>query len=453
MRRSFVVAAILVALFMTPAIHAQNGSPDWQQPMGPPPGNPDGGPPGPPPGGGQSANFTLSGVFAAGNGETKFEAGKTYNSDHQDLSAIYAHDGGSITLEKPAIVTGGNSSSQDGSSFSGLNAGVLAASSGKIVVHAGSISTTGSGANGAFAAGNGSVVELSDLSIKATGGGAHGVMAAGGGSMKLTRVNMDTAGQSSAAIATDRGGGSIAADGGTIKTSGFRSPALYSTGEITVSHLAMTSTGAECAVIEGSNSITVIDSSMTCSQSWGAMLYQSFSGDAQGQESHFTMRGGSFSVQTGPVFFVNNTHGTITLSAVAISGTSGVLLSAAAAQWGNPGSNGGKATLIADRQQLPGDLVVGSADSTITATLKNHSELNGAVQGATLVLDASSQWAVQRDSKLLGLSDQDALSGDTITNIVGNGHTVTYKASDPHNAWLAGKIYKLAGGGKLALEN
>jgi hypothetical protein len=439
-------------------------------PQGPPPGASDqqgsqsgsggqagpGGPGEPPPGGpcgGQQASIKLSGVFTASKGESKSESGKSYASGQKDTSAVYAFDGGSIALDRPTITTSGNSSSQDSSSFFGLNAGVLAANGGKIAIHGGSISTTGTGANGAFASGNGSEVELTDVTIKATAGGGHGLMTAGGGKMKLTNVNIDTAGQSGAAIATDRGGGVIVAEGGTIKTSGFRSPSIYSTGEITVSHATMLSTGAECAVIEGSNTITVIESAMTCEKSWGAMLYQSFSGDAQGQESHFTMHGGSLSVKTGPVFFVNNTHGTINLSGVKLTSASGVLLSATTAQWGRQGANGGKAILIADQQELPGDLIAGGGGSSIDATLKNHSSLNGAVQGASLTLDATSQWNVSSDSKLAGLADPAGVASGNITNIVGNGHTVTYKAGDARNAWLGGKSYQLTGGGKLIPEN
>ena len=165
------------------------------------------------------------------------------------------------------------------------------------------------------------------------------------------------------------------------------------------------------------------------------------------------MSGGSMTVNEGPIFFVTNTNGTITVSGVKLSGSSGVLLSATTDRWGNSGSNGGRAILNADHQQLPGDMVVGGANSSINATLKNSSTLDGAIQGATLTLDASSKWIVKSDSKLVGLSDQAGLSGDSFTNIVGNGHTVTYKASEKLNSWLGGKNYSLAGGGKLVPEN
>ena len=53
---------------------------------------------------------------------------------------------------------------------------------------------------------------------------------------------------------------------------------------------------------------------------------------------------------------------------------------------------------------------------------------------------------------LTSLADKDCLSGDTITNIQGNGHTVRYKADLASNQWLGGKTWKLAEGGTLSPE-
>jgi hypothetical protein len=41
------------------------------------------------------------------------------------------------------------------------------------------------------------------------------------------------------------------------------------------------------------------------------------------------------------------------------------------------------------------------------------------------------------------------MSGTSITNIVGNGHTVTYDATLAANSSLGGKTYSLANGGQL----
>ena len=59
-------------------------------------------------------------------------------------------------------------------------------------------------------------------------------MTTGGGTMNATNLIINTAGTSSAAIRSDRGGGTVTVDKGTYKTTGKGSPALYSTADITV---------------------------------------------------------------------------------------------------------------------------------------------------------------------------------------------------------------------------
>jgi hypothetical protein len=51
---------------------------------------------------------------------------------------------------------------------------------------------------------------------------------------------------------------------------------------------------------------------------------------------------------------------------------------------------------------------------------------------------ASWSTASRADSHLSGLTDPDGISGTTITNINGDGHTVYYDEADPANAALAG---------------
>ena len=245
-----------------------------------------------------------------------------------------------------------------------------------------SITTTGSGANGAFATGEGASVSLTDVTIEATGGGGHGVMATQGGSVTLDNVEITTAGANAAPLATDRGGGTITATGGSALASGKDSPALYSTGTITVNGGTYEATGAEAAVIEGSNSIVLTDVvlSSTIADKWGVMLYQSMSGDAEGTTGTFTMTGGSLKVtgENSPVFYVTNCTGTIVLEGVDITSTSGVLVDAAAGNWGTSGSNGGTAILTATGQTLVGDLVADSS-SSLSINLTNGSRLTGAI--------------------------------------------------------------------------
>jgi hypothetical protein len=364
------------------------------------------------------------------------------------VSAIMVSGGGELELMDPTVKTSGNSSSTENSSFYGLNAAVLATRSSKIEITGGSINTSGTGANGLFATGAGASVTMTSGTITATGGGGHGVMASGGGSLALTNVDIVTTSERAAPVATDRGSGTIVVSGGKMKSAGRGSPGIYSTGKITVYDTEFVSTGAEAAVIEGRNSISLANCTLTGAARCGVMIYQSFSGDAEGREGHFTMTGGSLTATSGPLFFVTNSKGVILLKGVKASSASGVLVKAGIDRWGREGSNGGVADFTADDETLAGDMVA-EANCSVSAKLQNGTKLTGAVKDAALTLDASSQWNVTADSTLTSLKDPEGVNGDQITNIHGNGHEVRYKASLPANEWLKGKTYALAGGGHL----
>ncbi|MFN8597540.1 MAG: hypothetical protein U0559_15330 [Anaerolineae bacterium] len=426
-------------------------------PPAPPSGNP---PAGAPAGGGATsaadALSTATGAYSL-NGGSATETDKTYTASNADQSSVFVINGGTLNLVNPIVTKTGDTSSGDNSSFYGLNAAVLATSGSQITIEGGTVDANGAGANGIFATGSSTVVTVSNMTINAYGDGAHAVMATNTGTLILNNVTMNTTDVHSGAIATDRGSGTITANGGTVTTSGADSPAIYSTGVIKVTDATLTATGAEAAVIEGANSIELTNSTLTSSvaDKWGVMIYQSFSGDAEGSDGIFTMTGGSlaYMAANGPLFYVTNSTGIVTLKGVAVTAASSVLARAEGNdRWGNSGANGGTLILAADGQVLSGDV---SADkiSSIALTLQNGSALTAAVNSdnaaktASLTLDASSTWTVTADSYLSCLSDEGGISGTTITNINGKGHTVYYNPSAC--AALNGQTYTLNGGGTL----
>jgi hypothetical protein len=282
-------------------------------------------------------------------------------------------------------------------------------------------------------------------------------MATLGGTMTLNNVIMNTTDVHSGAVATDRGSGTITVNGGTITTSGADSPGIYSTGVITVADAIITATGAESAVIEGANSIILTNSTLTSSieDKWGVMIYQSFSGDAEGTEGTFTMTEGALAhtAENGPLFFVTNSTAYINLTHVEVTAESGVLANASATErWGNEGENGGTVILNADDQTLDGDLTADNL-STLNVTLQNGSSLTGAInveqtaKAANLTLDATSTWNVTADSYLTCLTLDSEIVDGTLPNIVGSGHTVYYDASTC--SALGGETYTLSDGGTL----
>jgi hypothetical protein len=237
-----------------------------------------------------------------------------------------------------------------------------------------------------------------------------------------------------------------------VTSSGEGSPGIYATGVITVTDLTSTATGSEAVVIEGKNTVDVTNSTLIGEKLCGVMIYQSFSGDAEVGVASYTMTGGTLSAAVGPLFYVTNTNAEVTLTGVDASAASGKLINVSDGRWGTDGSNGGNLTFTADQQTLSGDIEVNNI-STLSVILQNGSTLTSAINAANtgkevnLTLDTSSTWNVTADSYLTCLTNPDGISGDSITNITGNGHTVYY-AQDACPA-LGGKTYTLTGGGSL----
>lgn len=404
-------------------------------------------PPAAPPGG-SNKTYTGTSAYTLAGG-TASSSHRRYFASKTDESAVTVSHGAGLVLVAPTIRTGGGSLSSDGSSFYGLNAAVLAESKGRVRISRGTITTSGSGANDLFAYGSGSSIAIAGSTLTARGQFAHGVDASYGGTVRLINVRIATAGGSGADLATDRGGGTVTASGGTFTTSGAGSPGIYSTGAISASDATFDATGSQAVVVEGANSVTLTNATLrgactgTCMLTGakdGVMLYQSNSGDAGVGTATFTMTGGSLTASTGDAFFIKNTNAAIVLRGGArISQESGNLLDVTGAS---------EATLAADGETLIGNVVT-DATSTAATTLSGGSTLTGTIDKSALTLDSSSTWKVTGNSVLTTVSDTGGIAGGSITNIVGNGHTVTYDPSLAANSALGGKTYSLAGGGEL----
>jgi hypothetical protein len=167
--------------------------------------------------------------------------------------------------------------------------------------------------------------------------------------------------------------------------------------------------------------------------------------DAPLQRTALSVNGGEIKAKRA-LFYVTNLHADITLDHVAVRSENGILVRSAADHWGPLGRNGGEVHLMTHHQALTGDF---STDviSSIALSLADDSTLTGATTANVDVdMDATSHWVLTGDTMVGKLSDA-AIDGDSVPNITGNGHTLTY--DHRHNPQLANKTYALAGGGQL----
>ncbi|MDO4972620.1 MAG: hypothetical protein Q4E38_00280 [Eubacteriales bacterium] len=320
-----------------------------------------------------------------------------------------------ITVSKTGDASG------DEADFYGANAAIFATNGATLDLTHITVDTDGTHANAVFSYGAGTTVNIADSTIETRGNCSGGLMTTGGGTMKATDLTVHTTGNSSAAIRSDRGGGTVIVTGGSYSTEGVGSPAVYSTADITVNSAELTSSASQGVVIEGKNSVTLNDVTLTANNvsknsdksAWyqAVMIYQSMSGDAAAGLASFTMDGGRLLNQNGDIFFVNNTAAEITLRAVEIENTDeeGVFLRAAAAGWGREGSNGGHVTLRAAAQSIDGDMLVDEV-STLNLYLTENSSFTGAINpdGAAgevyVEIEDGSVWTLTADSYISGLT-------------------------------------------------
>ena len=411
------------------------------------PGTPPDGFGGGTPPGGSSFNFEYT--AAAEISSAAETTGESYVSTASDENALLIRTGDTVSVIDASVTKTGDSDGGDSCSFYGLNAAVLVMGGTEALISGGTVETSASGANGVFcyggnggrngADGDGTTLYISGTTITTTGDGSGGIMTTGGGVTYAEDLTVTTSGRSSAAIRTDRGGGTVTANGGTYTTSGLGSPAIYSTADVTVRNAVLTSNLSEGVCIEGKNSITLENCSLTANNTQcngnatfldTIMIYQSMSGDADSGTSAFTMTGGSLTGLSGHLFHVTNTHAVITLDQVELTNEgSDILLSVCDDGW-NGADN--IAEVYASRQALSGTLLVGD-NSALNLSLSDGSVFEGSVSGeitnakgeqvsssvgtVSVTLDETSTWVLTADTWI------SSFSGNA-ENVISNGHTL-----------------------------
>lgn len=388
-------------------------------------------------------------------------------STNEDENVVLVSDGGDLTLTNSTITKeSGDTSDTESSEFYGLNAAILVQEDSTLSISDTDISTSAQGANGIFATGEDASINVSNVTITTTEDSSRGLDATYGGTITADNVEISTSGSHCAAVATDRGEGTITVTNSILNTAGKGSPSIYSTGNITVSDSTGTATDASCAVIEGKNSITINNTTLYAQgvgrtddgiDNCGVMIYQSQSGDADEGTGTFTAIDSTLTIledstvyDTTPMFFVTNTDAIINLENTTLNYGSGklIVVSGNDGEWGSVGSNGGNLTFNATNQTLTGDISVDEY-STLSLVLKS-STLTGTVNSDNtasqldISLDGSSKWVVTGNSYItsLNLEDEDGLSC-----IDDNGYTIYYDSDAC--SWLNGKTITLQDGGTL----
>lgn len=299
---------------------------------------------------------------------------------------------------------------------------------------------------------------VSDTTITTKQDTSGGIHVAGGGTLYAWDLNVETNGESSAAIRSDRGSGTMVVDGGSYTSNGTGSPAIYSTADISVNNATLTANGSEAICIEGLNTIRLFNCTLSGNMpanaqndcDWNVILYQSMSGDSEQGNSTFEMVGGSLTANNGGMFYTTNTESTFLLDGVDItpSAENDFFLkcsgNANARGWGQSGANGADCSFTARNQAMEGDVIWDSISqldfymldgSTLTgAVLDDETNAGSGGDGcANLYISADSTWVVTGDSVLTNLYSAGTIvdaQGRAVTIVDTNGTVLVQGTSD-----------------------
>ena len=447
----------------------ENGKPgDGQGPQG----NPPNGQPGTPPDGQGGPNTqsydysgTLSGKLSA-DGEEVSSDNETITTSTVDENAALVENGGTLKITNGKLQKSGDDTNGDNCNFYGINSILLTVGEkSKAYISNSALASDSEGSNAIFATDQ-AIVYSAQNSITTSKGSSRGLDATYGGTIIADGMTIQTAGDHSASLATDRGGGNISVTNSTLNTSGSGSPLIYSTGAIEVSDVTGTAEGSQIVGMEGLNHIKIYDSELSSTitdktasdpVANGVIIYQSTSGDADtstGERAQFQAVDSTLSskIESGAMFYVTNTSANILLSGTTLDfdSSKAKLLQIEgndANNWGRAGSNGADVTFTGLDETLTGDISVDSISSLdlylldgtsytgqILSTANAGSTAGASAATITVNLDQDSTWVVTGDTTVFALNTEDGAQivdedGKTVT-IIADGTTVVKGDSD-----------------------
>lgn len=371
-----------------------------------------------------------------------------YSSSTQYYNVIQC-TGGTLTMNGCTITKSGDGSQGDNSSFYGNNSSIYAgaasssnyqsttaASGAKIVIKNVTVNGTAQGANAVIAT-NGASVEIDGITIVNTNSVSRGLHATYGGIITASNVDITTNEATSSTIATDRGGGTVTVNGGTATANGSKSAVIYSTGTMAATDLVGTSAKGEIAVIEGDNSITMTNCTMTSGSSErGLLMMQSGSGDASGVNPVMTITGTSLTMtdSSAPLLEVATcVTATCTLDNCTVTVPSGVLMYVMAdSQWSTSGA--------------VGNLIL--ANGTYTGTVKYDSGYT-----ANVTVNSGATWVLNANTSICKLVNNGTIitNGYTLTTTSSSG-SGSQQTTGVENTVVESKASKSFRNGQLVIE-
>lgn len=373
--------------------------------------------------------------------------GETYTSTGVDENAVHVYGEARAVLKNARLTRNSmNSTGGSDSSLYGVGAALLT-TNGISYIQDSTITTNAPGGIGIFAYGDG-VSYATNTAITTQQNTSGGLQTANGGTLYGWNLDVETSGTASPAVKSDRGGGNIVLDGGSYRSKGADSPAIYCTADMAFHEAELTAGNSEAAVIKEWSGLHLYDCDLTGNMgddlyneiAWNVLLYQSGTRDYEAGKSIFEMQGGTLTANNGGIFYTTNTESAITLSNVKIvyPEVRDFFLKCTGndthKDWGETGYNGAKCVFTASDQNMEGDIIwddISRLDFYMTkncnlkgSVLKDKSFAKAEQDGfCHLYIEEGCTWTVTGDSTLTRLSCRGKIVDD-------GGDTVTVRGTD-----------------------
>lgn len=448
------------------------------------------------------ATMRLTGVVTVA-GQAKSLSKMAIIAAKPDQSAIYAERGAQVILDGVQLSSAVPVSVIEDGRETGLASALLIAGQSSVTMTGGQVATNAAGVNAIYVNEAGSHAVLKGVSVSTRASNAYAIQLSGGAELNGDGLKVATESDHAPAVAVQDAMSHAVLTGGDFTTDGPLSPGIYAAGDLSATDASITANHAEAIVLDGARRVELTNTRLSGDGS-GIVIYamDKAPSAARGPNSGFgggfgghgprggpqgapggrpegppdsgsgrmtpvssavsylpdagaapptrlAMTGGAIKTR-GDAFAISNLTADIRLDHVDIHPASGVIVRSVAKPFGPLGRNGGNARIEAHNQALAGDFVT-DVISNIRLDLRDGSQLTGkTTSNVDVTLDASSHWSLTDDTrvgKLMGA----VITEDTVSNITGNGHSLSYDSR--YNPDLGGKTYQLAGGGSLAPGN
>ena len=317
------------------------------------------------------------------------------------------------------------------------------------------------GAANIYSFGSGTTVKVDNAWLYSSGPTSHGLYASGNGTIIANNIRHYSGGNRCSSFSGDNPAGYVHVNNAIAHTDGIGSAICYALGLCNMTNVIGHASHAPVTFSDGPQTTIWKDSDLTAGLLGGVVIFSSMTRQAGASvtfdNSRLTVLG-----KTMPGLWFGNTIATANIISSQINNTaSGILAVANYSQVtqdfdyyaGYPDNNNllpAEVTINVQESDLSGSLVAYNG-SSISLDLSQYSTWSGEAHSGFglayfgIVLDKTSNWTLTGNTRLLNFTNSDS----TLSNIISNGHNITYNHSAPANSAWGGKTISLPGGGKL----